>query len=305
MPAAVLGPVAGAVVGGVMGGGKGGGSSQTASKEPWEPAAPWLRQQIQDGQDLERYYQRNPFNSLQQTGYQNLFSDIDNFRSNIAPGLMNFANGMMNSRYQRAPAGTELGASNPYSQQGMRPGPMTNAMPMGGQGGGLQGAMQGLSGMQGMSGRSGSVSDAYAQMPGAGESAPAGALMSAFGGLNTQGMPGGMEAMQAGQQGWNGQAVPMDKPASMDGGLLGQAIGSAQGNQGAFSMAPNNRSYGLLDFNALNPWTGILAQRDADKDKKPETDMTLDEQIEDYLRRRDPQGWQQWDESRRLGQGGA
>lgn len=248
-----FGAVAGAVVGGIMGGGSGGGSSQTASKEPWEPAAPWLRQQIQDGQDLERYYQSNPFNSLQQTGYQNLFSDIDNFRSNIAPGLMNFANGMMNSRYQRAPAGTELGASNPYSQQGVR-GPMTNAMPMGGQGGGLQGAMQGI---------------------------------------------------QAGQDGLGGQATPMDKPASMDGGLLGQAIGSAQGNQGAFSMAPNNRSYGLLDFNALNPWTGILAQREADKDKKPATDMTLDEQIEDYLRRRDPQGWQQWDESRRLGQGGA
>lgn len=298
-----FGAVAGAVVGGIMGGDSGGGSQQTATKEPWEAAAPWLRQLIQDGQYLQGYYQRNPFNALQQTGYQNLYSDLDYFRSNIAPGLMNFANGMMTSSYQRAPAGTELGASNPYAPQGMTPGsqgPVTDAMPMGGQGGGIHGAMQGIGGMQGMASQSGSWGDAYRQMPGSSESAPSGAPAGILGGMDTSGMPGNLAGMQSGL----GGATPMPKPA-MDGGLLGQSIGSAQGNQGAFSMAPNNRSYGLLDFQALNPWTGILAQREADKDKTPATEMTMDEQIEDYLRRRDPEAWNAWDQDRRLGQGGA
>lgn len=79
----------------------GGGGSQTASKEPWSEAAPWLRQNLQTGQDLQRYYQQNPFNQQQQTSYQNLFSDLDNFRSNMAPGLMQFANNAMSSGYQR------------------------------------------------------------------------------------------------------------------------------------------------------------------------------------------------------------
>lgn len=100
MPAAILGPVAGAVVGGMMSDG-GGGGSQTASKEPWSEAAPWLRQNLQTGQALQQYYQQNPFNQQQQTGYQNLFSDLDRFRSQMAPGLMQFANNAMSSGYQR------------------------------------------------------------------------------------------------------------------------------------------------------------------------------------------------------------
>ena len=98
MPAAILGPIAGSVVGGLM---SDGGEQQTATKEPWSAAAPWLRQQLEQGQNLQAYYQQNPWNNLQQTAYQNTFSDIDNFRGSMAPGLMDFANRLMGTNYSR------------------------------------------------------------------------------------------------------------------------------------------------------------------------------------------------------------
>lgn len=95
-----LAPIAGAVIGGLMSDG-GGGQQQTATKEPWEPARKPLTNSLSTGQDLERYYQQNPFNPLQRQGYQNLYSDLDQFRNQMAPGLMNFANRLMNTNYQR------------------------------------------------------------------------------------------------------------------------------------------------------------------------------------------------------------
>lgn len=94
---AIAGPVAGAVVGGLMSDGE----EQTATKEPWSAAAPWLRENIAQGQNLQAYYQQNPFNNLQQTGYQNTYGDLDNFRGNMAPGLMDFANRLMGQNYSR------------------------------------------------------------------------------------------------------------------------------------------------------------------------------------------------------------
>lgn len=99
MPAAILGPVAGAVVGGMMGGDD--QQTQTQSRDPWGPAQPWLRQNLQTGQNLQGYYQQNPFNQLQRTSYQNIAGDIDNFRNNINPGLMDFANRLMGTNYSR------------------------------------------------------------------------------------------------------------------------------------------------------------------------------------------------------------
>lgn len=101
MPAAILGPIAGSVVGGLM---SDGGEQQTATKEPWSAAAPWLRQQLEQGQNLQAYYQQNPWNNLQQTAYQNTFSDIDQFRNSMAPGLMDFANRLMGQNYSRGGA---------------------------------------------------------------------------------------------------------------------------------------------------------------------------------------------------------
>ena len=104
---AVAGPVAGAVVGGLMGGDS--QQSQTASKEPWSAAAPWLRENLRTGQGLQNYYQQNPFNPQQQTAYQNIFGDLDAFRNQMAPGLMGFANRLMGSSYQRG--GSTAGAN--------------------------------------------------------------------------------------------------------------------------------------------------------------------------------------------------
>lgn len=113
MPAAILGPVAGAVVGGLMSDGGGGGSQQTASKEPWAPAAPWIKDNIRTGQDLQRYYQQNPFNPLQQSAYQNYFADQDNYRQSIAPQMNALAQRLMGG-------GTYTGRAQP--QGGMQGG---------------------------------------------------------------------------------------------------------------------------------------------------------------------------------------
>lgn len=107
MPAAILGPIAGSVVGGLMSGDS--QQSQTASKEPWSAAAPWLRENLRTGQGLQNYYQQNPFNPQQQTAYQNIFGDLDAFRNQMAPGLMGFANRLMGSSYQRG--GSTAGAN--------------------------------------------------------------------------------------------------------------------------------------------------------------------------------------------------
>lgn len=145
-----LAPIAGAVVGGLMS--DGGGSQQTASKEPWSPAIKPLTNTLTTGQDLERYYQQNPFNRIQQQGYQNLFSDLDQYRNQISPQLMQFANNMMTSNYQRGPRNSQVEAM--QGQMPMqRPQMMSQGSdgvyqtkPMQVQGGGLMSAM-GQSGM--------------------------------------------------------------------------------------------------------------------------------------------------------------
>lgn len=67
-------------------GGGGGGSS--ASKDPWGPVAPWLENNVTKGEQLQADYEAQPFNQLQMTAYQNAFGDIDNFRQNLMPSLM-------------------------------------------------------------------------------------------------------------------------------------------------------------------------------------------------------------------------
>ena len=82
----------GGLIGGALGllGSK--GSSSQASNEPWAPAQPLLQDLLKQGQGLNTYYQQNPFNSLQQTAYQNAFADIDNTRNSVMPGLLSITN---------------------------------------------------------------------------------------------------------------------------------------------------------------------------------------------------------------------
>ena len=191
MPAAILGPIAGSVVGGLMS--DGGGEEQTATKEPWSAAAPWLRENIAQGQNLQAYYQQNPWNSLQQTGYQNIYGDLDNFRNSIAPGMMDFANRLMGTNYSR-------------------------------------------------------------------------------GGATMQNKP---------------QAMPRSGAQSGNGGMLSSLLSAAQpgqqsrGSSGPFSVSPG-QSYGLLDFNALNPYNGALKP---DQIKQPDQ-QTVEQAVQAELDRR-------------------
>ena len=99
MPSAILGNVAGAVVGGLLSGDQ----EQTAqsSREPWSAVQPWLKDQIAQGQRLQQYYTDNPFSALQQQAYQNQFDDLNNLRSNIVPGLLDWSGRAMSGGYQR------------------------------------------------------------------------------------------------------------------------------------------------------------------------------------------------------------
>lgn len=94
----------GAVAGGLLGASgskKSSGGTEQVKKEPWEAAQPWLKNLLTEGQDLQNYYKANPFNQQQQDAYNNIFSDMNMFRSQIAPGLFGKANEMMGSNYQR------------------------------------------------------------------------------------------------------------------------------------------------------------------------------------------------------------
>ena len=100
---------AGAIAGGLLGFLGNSGSSKanetTATRDPWGPAQPYIMRNLQDQQELQDYYKKNPFNAQQQAGYNNLFADADHFRSSVAPGLLDFANKGMTGSYERQRGG--------------------------------------------------------------------------------------------------------------------------------------------------------------------------------------------------------
>lgn len=114
-----LGQIGAAVAGGLLGGKDGNTESK---KEPWGPAQPYILDNLKSGKQLQDFYQQNPFNQQQKTSYQNTFGDLDNFRKNVAPGLMDFANNAMTSTYQRqrgGEAGDGAGYGGPVRQGGL------------------------------------------------------------------------------------------------------------------------------------------------------------------------------------------
>ena len=102
-----IGNFAGPLLGGLFGAASSGNTTTgaTQSRDPWAPAQPYMLRNLQNEADLQSYYQKTPFNAQQQQGYSNLFGDIGNFRDNVAPGLMEFANRGMTSSYQRQRGG--------------------------------------------------------------------------------------------------------------------------------------------------------------------------------------------------------
>lgn len=254
MPAAIA-PIAGAVVGGLMSD-KGGGQTQTQNREPWGPAQQGLKDVLSDATKLREYYKQNPFNQLQQTSLQNLYGDIDNYRQSIAPSMMSLSNRLMNSNYQRAPAGSEMGGF-------LQP---ERAL---GAGNYRSGAAMGNSVAGGQSGQGGGAAGLLGQYA-------QGATPLAIGGLLSG---GGLSGAFGGG------------PMSGQGQDMTQGQGVAQGMQSSglrpTAMIPTMRTnpgdaYGQIDFKALNPWTsGAMPEPKAPESN---TGNLTDAEIE-YLRR--------------------
>lgn len=138
-------PLVSTLAGALLGGGSSGGGTQTASKEPWGPAQPWLQNQITTGQNLQNYYQAHPLNSMQQQGYQNLAGSLDNWNSNVAPALQSVANRLMGSNYSRTigQQNYQQPSAGGYGQmQAMRPGIQQMSPAQMPQGQGMQQQMQ-------------------------------------------------------------------------------------------------------------------------------------------------------------------
>lgn len=271
MPSAILGPVAGAVVGGLMSD-SGGGSQQVTKNEPWGPAQEPLKNILSDAEKLRQYYQQTPFNQLQKTSYQNLAGDLDNYRQSIAPSMMTLSNRLMNSNYQRAPAGSELGGFLQPERSmgaGMAPG-------MGGMGQAVgQGSGSALAGLLSQAGQG--------QTP----LMQGGGLL---GGGGYSGMLGGSVMSGQGQDLTQGQGMQM-------------ALGQQQRNPPIPTMTLNpGTPYGQIDFAALNPWTsGAIPEP-----KAPESNTgNLTEAEIEYLRRQAAQDKFRRDQYGDFGGGGA
>ena len=240
----------------------GGGGQQTATKEPWAEAAPWLKQNIAQGQNLQAHYQQNPFNQLQQTGYQNLFSDLDSFRNQMAPGLMQFANQAMNGGYQRPqysrPGVAGYGGGAPQAVTPQAAAPQT-ATPQ-------------------------TVEDLYRTYLGREpEAAGREYWQGKFGDtldaaeMNEFRKAAQPELMLRGPAGPFNMAEPKQ---SQGGGLLGFG-----------KTSPVSQSYGLLDFNALNPYNGALKPAEITQP----TQQTVEEAVRAELERRQKEAANQYD----------
>lgn len=197
----------GGMIGGSLGGlldgsGEENGGAGTTQKTPWGPAQPYLVDNLAKNASLQKFYEQNPFNAQQKQSYENIFSDLNNFRSKTAPGLMDFANSAMSSSYQRpqysapgmagygsrqtqqqpqrAPfsvaqsnvAAPDWNAINPHSAQNAPPAPVAQANPMGngslglGDNGGNFGGYANGNGYTGSGGMFGNVNDAFNSLQG-------------------------------------------------------------------------------------------------------------------------------------------
>lgn len=116
----------------------GGGAATSTTREPWSAAQPWMRENIDYGRALQKFYSENPFSPQQQSAYQNIFRDLDSMRSGLVPGMMGIADGLLNTRYEmprlsrpgtaaygEAQQESAQGATNPQAQ----PRPVFSAYP--------------------------------------------------------------------------------------------------------------------------------------------------------------------------------
>lgn len=74
------------------------GQDTTTSKQtdPWAPAQPYLKANLERNQGMQDYYAANPFSDQQKTAYQGLLNTLQNNQSN-APVMQGIANSFMGS----------------------------------------------------------------------------------------------------------------------------------------------------------------------------------------------------------------
>lgn len=86
--APVLGAVAGSVASSALSSDKNGGAgTQTATKEPWKAAEPWLLQNIAGGQALQDKYTAQPFSAQQTAAYNNQYG-LNDYARTLFPNLL-------------------------------------------------------------------------------------------------------------------------------------------------------------------------------------------------------------------------
>ncbi len=124
LSAGALAAIGGTIGGALVGGSKGANSTGTTTtdKAPWSEAQPWIKQNIGFGQQLQDFYQQNPFSAQQKTAMQNQVGDVDQFRQSTLPGLLAMANKASTDTYKRqrgGAVGSGGGYGGPVQQGGL------------------------------------------------------------------------------------------------------------------------------------------------------------------------------------------
>ena len=74
----------------------GGDTTTSNSKDPWAPAQPYLKANLDRNQGMQEYYAKNPFSDEQKTAYQGILNTLQNNQAN-APVMQGIANQFMGS----------------------------------------------------------------------------------------------------------------------------------------------------------------------------------------------------------------
>ena len=71
-------------------------TTTSAQKDPWAPAQPYLKENLQRNSAMQDYYAKNPFSTEQKSAYQGLLDTLANNQAN-APAMQGMANSFMGS----------------------------------------------------------------------------------------------------------------------------------------------------------------------------------------------------------------
>lgn len=101
------------ILGGVLGAATSRDQTQTKTNAPWEPAQPFIKQQLAQGQKMAADLAANPFSQQQQTAYNNYGGLLNNINSGAQGLLAGFgANASGANNYDRSDPRRKLIGSN-------------------------------------------------------------------------------------------------------------------------------------------------------------------------------------------------